>query len=594
MRASQIFGETLRHPPTETDIASHQLLLQAGYVRQLATGIYSYLPLAWRAIRKIEQILREEMDAIGGQEMNMPVVHPAELWQRTGRWQLIGEEMARFKDRRGHDMLLAMTHEEVVADLTRTEIRSYRQLPQLVYHLQTKFRDEPRARGGLIRVREFVMKDSYSLDRDEAGLKKQYISHYNAYFRIGARVGLSLTAVGSDVGMMGGKQAHEFMYLTPIGEDSLVTCSQCGYAANQEVALFRKESFDNGEPKPLQKTATPGAKTIEQLTVFLNIPSRLTAKAVFFTGTFGSGEDAEEKLIIALVRGDMETNQTLVKNYTHANALRSSNAEEIAAAGMVPGYASPVGIPHGAALIIADELIARETNLVAGANEDGFHLMNVCSGRDYLPDITANIAQAPDGSPCHRCGSPLTLSRGVEVGNIFQLGTRYTQALDALYVDEKGESLPVVMGSYGIGVGRLLACIAEEFRDEKGLKWPVSVAPYPVTLLALARKQDTSIAADSLYNSLKQEGLDILYDDRDVSPGVKFADADLRGMPIQLILSERSLEKGGVEMRRRGFKESRIVALDAILEEVREEIAEMQKELDALTESARKWKEEEQ
>jgi prolyl-tRNA synthetase len=594
MRVSQLFGETLRHPPAETDIASHQLLLQAGYVRQLAAGIFSYLPLAWRAVRKIEQILREEMNAIGGQELNMPVVHPAELWQQSGRWETIDETMVRFRDRRGHPMLLAMTHEEVVAQLAASEIRSYRQLPQLVYQIQTKFRDEPRARGGLIRVREFLMKDSYSLDKDEEGLKKQYIAHYNAYFRIGARVGLSLLAVGSDVGMMGGKLAHEFMYLTDIGEDTLVVCEQCGYAANQEVATFRKVRANTDPPRPLERVATPGTTTIESLAAYLGIPASSTAKAVFFMGTFAPPEGSNEggfvqKLVVALVRGDMETNQTLVKNSTHAIALRPAHPEEILEAGMVPGYASPVGIPPGKALVIADDLLVEETNLVAGANEEGYHLRNVCCGRDFQPDIVANIAQAGEGALCIRCGTPLSLKRGVEVGNIFQLGTRYSVALQAFYTDEDGNQKPIVMGSYGIGVGRLLACVAEAYRDEKGLIWPISVAPYALNLIGLCRAPENIAKTESLYAALQQAGVETLYDDREVSPGVKFADADLRGMPLQIVISERSLQQGGVELRRRDGTAKEIVPLADAPALARQQVDAMQAALSTAADAAPKW-----
>ncbi len=335
MRVVNLFGETLREAPAETEIVSHQLMLRAGFIRQLAAGIFSYLPLAQRSLRKIEQILREEMDAIGAQEIEMPVVHPAEIWQKTGRWQAIDETMVRFKDRKGHEMVLALTHEEVVAELTRSEIKSYKQLPQAVYQIQTKFRDEQRARGGLIRVREFIMKDSYTLDRDEAGLAIQYTAHYNAYHRIGARVGLNLIAVGSDVGMMGGKVAHEFMYLSPIGEDSLIVCENCDYAANQEIAEFEKPRYDNGPALEMEKVATPGAKTIEDLSQFLGIEPHQTCKAVFFVAEYG--KTLKNKLVVALVRGDMEVNDVLVKSWSKANVLRTATPEEITAVGMVPG-----------------------------------------------------------------------------------------------------------------------------------------------------------------------------------------------------------------------------------------------------------------
>lgn len=570
MRVSTFFGETLRDVPAEAETASHQLLLRAGYIRQLAAGIFSNLHLAHRSLQKIEQILREEMNAIGGQEVSMPVVHPGELWQQTGRWYDIDATMARFKDRRDRDMLLAMTHEEVVADLARTEIRSYRQLPQMIYHFQTKFRDEPRARGGLIRVREFVMKDSYSLDADHAGLEAQYVRHYDAYHRIGARVGLPLVAVQSDVGMMGGKVAHEFMYVTAIGEDSLALCDACGYAANLEVSAFQKEPVDNGPPQPLERVHTPGCETIEEVATFLGVEKAQTAKNVFFMGAFGG--DAPEKLVVGVVRGDMEVNLTQLLNTAGANELRPAHPEEIAAAGAVAGYASPRDLDRSRAVVIVDDLVAHSTNLVIGANEKDYHYRNATYGRDYEADTVAAIALGYDGALCANCGSPLRIARGVEVGNIFQLGDRYSKALGAYYTDEHGEEHPIIMGSYGIGVGRLLACIAEEYHDEYGLTLPIAVAPFQVALVSLAREEETREKAEALYRALQAAGVEVLYDDRDATPGVKFADADLRGMPLRLTVSERSLKKGGVELKHRTRKEFEIIPPDDVIPRVQAEI----------------------
>ncbi len=590
MRVSNLFGETLRDMPADTEIISHQTMLRAGYIRQLGAGIFSYLPLARRSLRKIEAILREEMDAIGGQEINMPVVHPAELWQKTGRWDTIDESLVRFKDRRGHDMVLAMTHEEVAADLTRSEIKSYKQLPALIYHIQTKFRDEARARGGLIRVREFVMKDSYSLDRDEAGLKKQYAMHYSAYFKIGARVGLNLLAVGGDVGMMGGKVAHEFMYLTPIGEDSLVVCEACGYAANQEAAVFAKSANLPSEEGTLTKVATPNASTIADLSAMLGITPQGTCKAVFFMADFGPAKSA--KLVTALVRGDMEANPVLVKNHTGALNLRPAQPEEIEAAGMVPGYASPVGAKQGATLVIIDECAAAANALVAGANEFGYHLLNVKCGRDFSPDIVANIALAVEGLPCAKCGATLAIKRGVEVGNIFQLGTRYSTALGATFLDETGSQKPVIMGSYGIGLGRLLACVAEEYRDERGLTLPMSVAPFQLSLVSLCRTPEGQARAESLYTEFTASGVEVLFDDRkDASAGVKFADSELRGIPLQMVVSERSLQNGGVEWKLRTNQDRTIVSLDSAVDCVKQEIKRQLDELNARTTNVPTWDE---
>lgn len=578
-RVSSLFGVTLREAPGETEVESHRLLLRAGYVRQLASGIFSYLPLAWRSLRKIEQILREEMDRIGGQELSLPVVHPAELWQKTGRWDDIDATMARFVDRRGRDMLLAMTHEEVVAFNVASEIQSYRQLPALVYQVQTKFRDEPRARGGLIRVREFLMKDSYSLDRDPAGLEVQYQAHYEAYERIGCRTGLPLTAVQSDPGMMGGKIAHEFMYVTPIGEDSLALCDGCGYAANREVAEFAFEPA-TGEPAELERVQTPGTATIAELTELLGVTAQQTAKMVFYVGRFaGEGGERDEKVVAAIVRGDLEANAIQVQNLSEALELRPAREDEIAATGMVPGFASPVGIDPAAAIFVVDTWVAESSNLVMGANEVDYHLRNVCCGRDYEPTVVGSIAAAFDGAPCGECGAGLRMVRGVEVGNIFQLGTRYTDALDAKYTDEGGAQHSIWMGSYGIGLGRLLACVAEEHRDDNGLMLPVTIAPYQVALVVLAREDTTWETAERVFAEMVDAGVEVLYDDRrDVSPGVKFKDADLRGLPLRVVIGERSLKAGGAELGRRDDGESRVVPLGEL-------VAAIQAEVEALTAS---------
>jgi prolyl-tRNA synthetase len=588
MRVSHLFGETLREAPADVDVASHQFLLRAGYVRQLAAGIFSYLPLAHRSMTKIEQILREEMDAIGGQEITMPVVHPAEPWQQTGRWQAIDESLARFKDRKNHDMVLGMTHEEIVGLLCASEVKSWRQLPMLVYQIQTKFRDEARPRGGLIRVREFTMKDSYSLDRDEAGLKKQYADHYQAYFRIFLRCGLPTLAVGSDTGMMGGKVAHEFMYVAPIGEDTLVV-DEAGYAANQEVGQFIKEPCDGGAPGAVEKVATPNCPTIEDLAKLLKIDARQTMKMVFFVGTFQEGTNKVNKLVAAAVRGDMEVNQTQVTNRVKALATRPAHPEEIQEAGMTPGYASPVGIKKGAAIVIIDDLLEKATNLVSGANEAGYHLKNVNPGRDFTPDFVAAIALAQEGyQSINR--KPLKLVRGVEVGNIFQLGTRYSVPLNANYSDESGKLQPIVMGSYGIGVGRLLACVAEEHRDQYGLALPISVAPYDVSLVMLAKKEETKTRAEQLYNDLKSAGIDVLFDDRDVAAGVKFADSDLRGMPLRVTISDKSIDKGGVEFKhRKAGKDFTIVPLDQVIFTLKAEMANLHAELKRAANQAPVW-----
>jgi prolyl-tRNA synthetase len=580
MRMSKLFTQTLRSAPAEADVASHQLLLRAGFIRQLASGIFSILPLARRSLRKIEDIVREEINAIGGQEITMPVVHPAELWRETGRWQAIGAELARFKDRADRDMVLGMTHEEVVGDLVRREIRSYRQLPQLIYQIQTKFRDEPRPRAGLIRVREFTMKDSYSLDADWEGLDQQYRAHYQAYFNIYRRCGLPVVAVRSDVGMMGGRMAHEFMFLTPIGEDTLLICDESGYAANREVATFLKPPAENEAPKPMEKVATPNTTTIESLAAFLNIPKAKTAKAYFAVATIPADDGYREQFVIAIIRGDMEVNETKLSNALKAKAMRLATEAEIGAAGAVPGYGSAIGTRG--ALVVVDDAIPTSPNLVAGANEAGYHLINTNYGRDYTAQIVADIAAAREGDTSPDGAGTLRAVRGVEVGNIFKLGTRYSDALGCTFLDKDGQAKPVIMGSYGIGIGRLLACIAEQHNDANGLIWPVTVAPYHVYLMFIGGDDpQVRSQADALYAELNAAGIEVLYDDRDERPGVKFNDADLIGLPLRVTVSGKTLAKGGVEVKRRAGGDVRLMPLDGIAATLRAELDEMRAAIQA-------------
>lgn len=549
MRLSHLFFTSLRDDPAEAEMPSHRLLVRAGYVRQLGAGIYSLLPLGLRVNRRVEQVIREEMDRIGGQEMEMPVVHPADVWRQSGRYQEIGPELARFEDRGGRDMVLAMTHEEVVGSLLADIVKSYRQLPMIVYHIQTKFRDEPRSRGGLIRVREFVMKDSYSCDRDAAGLDVSYQRHYEAYERIFERLGLATVAVSSDVGMMGGSQAHEFMVLNPAGEDVLALCEACGYAANRQVAVVPKREPAPEEPLPIEEVETPGTTTIAGLARFLGVGEERTAKAAFFVT--GDG-----RLVTAIVRGDYEVNETkLVHAVKATGGIRPAQVEEIRAAGMEPGYGSPVGARD--TVVVVDDLVERSANLVAGANREGWHLRNVNVGRDFTPDLAADITNAQEGDACPRCGSEVILRNGIEVGNIFKLGTKYADAFGATYLDENGDRHPVVMGSYGIGVGRNVACIVEAHHDEKGIVWPAEVAPYAAHLVSIGADKDPRVLeiAERLHEVAVKAGREILWDDRPESPGVKFTDAELLGMPWILTVSPRSLAADSVEVTERATGE---------------------------------------
>jgi prolyl-tRNA synthetase len=580
MRMSKLFSRTLREAPAETDAVSHQLLLRAGFIRQLAAGIFSYLPLAQRSFVKIGGIIREELNAIGGQELTMPVVHPADLWKETGRWYQIGSELGRFFDKSNRDMVLAMTHEEVVTDLVRKEINSYRQLPQLIYHIQTKWRDDPRPRAGLIRVREFTMVDSYSLDADWEGLDRQYREHYQAYFNIFNRAALPVLAVKSDVGMMGGSMAHEFMYLTPIGEDTLLLCDNCGYAANRQIARFAKPPAAPEAPLPLEKVATPATTTIESLAELLGVPKARTAKAVFLVATVTEGDRDVGRFVFAVVRGDMDVNETKLANAVKAKELRPARTEEIEAVGAVPGYASPIGLRD--IVVVVDDIIPESPNLVAGANEEGYHLLHTNYGRDYTATVVADIAVARAGDACPVCGAPLRTSGGVETGNIFKLGTRYSAAMDATFLDAEGKSRPVIMGSYGIGLGRLLACVVEEHHDDKGIIWPISIAPYQVHLVALANEKSAAAAtADQLYADLTAAGVEVLYDDRAESPGVKFMDADLIGIPLRLTVGERGLKRGGVELKRRDSADSTLVPVADVPAAVRAEIARLEDAISA-------------
>lgn len=577
MRFTNLFSKTLREDQREADAVSHNLLLRAGYVRQLAAGIFSYLHFGLRTMRKIEQVLREEMDRIGGDEISMPVVHPAELWQKTRRWYDIDESLVRFQDRGERDMVLAMTHEEVVADLASREIDSYKQLPKLVYQIQTKFRDEARARGGLIRVREFTMKDSYSLDTNPEGLQKQYEAHYHAYFRIFERIGLPVIAILSDTGMMGGQVAHEYMYVTPIGEDTIFICEESGYQANKEVATMHKV-YEHIEPLPLEKVLTPQKKTIADLAEFLGKAPKESGKVVFFKGLV----EGEEKVILALVRGDMDVNPIKVQKLGRIMKMEPATEADILTVRSVPGYASPIGIDRAKALVIADDLVTKTNNLVVGANEENYHLINACYGRDFEADIVGDIVTAFDGALCPLSdpdsGNVLRSVRGVEIGNIFQLGTKYTEALGALFMDENGRPQPIVMGSYGIGVGRLLACLCEEYHDDAGLRLPISVAPYQVHLVGLMENEETTAAAEQLYSELQQTGVEVIFDDRHkktASPGVKFSDADLIGIPIRITISKRSLKAGGVELKLRNEQEKDMIAPEDVVTVVKEKILKL-------------------
>ncbi len=557
MRLSRLFGKTQRELPSEADTPSHQLLLRAGMIRQLVTGVYSYLPLAWRALRKIENIVREEMDAAGGQELSMPVLQPIELWQKSGREKGFGQSLFRLLDRKERPLVLGPTHEEVVTDLVAHNVQSYRDLPLLLYQIQVKLRDEPRPRGGLVRVREFIMKDAYSFDADETGLNAVFDRMFQAYTNIYRRCGLPAIAIEADSGAIGGKDSREFMAITESGEDEIISCNTCGYAANAEKAESVKEKAESSPPLLIEEVATPGRRTIEEVSGFLGVLPRQTIKAVFYI--------ADGCFTMVVVRGDTEVNEIKLKNLLHAASLRLADEGEVKAAGITAGSASPVGLKG--IRVVADRLIEQGTNYIAGANKEGFHLRNVNYPRDFRAEISGDIILARAGDGCPRCEGRLISRRGIEVGHIFKLGTFLSERLGASFVDACGDARPIIMGCYGIGIGRLLAAIIEANHDEKGIIWPESVAPYKVYLCPLYMDNpDVAKIADSLYEELSKRGIEVLYDDRAESPGIKFNDADLLGIPWRVTISPRTLEKKAAELKKRTEKKAEIVGLDAIAE----------------------------
>ncbi len=554
MRMSQLFGKTLRQAPAEAEIPSHQLLLRAGLVHQIAAGVYAFLPLAWRALQRVERVIRQEMDAAGGQELMMPAIHPIEIWQASGRDQTMRDILFRFSDNRAREFVLGPTHEEIIVELFKRNVRSYRDFPLLVYQIQQKFRDEPRPRGGLIRLRQFTMKDLYSFDTDFEGLDVSYRKMFDAYTRVFERCGVPTVPALADSGAMGGRDTHEFVYLTEHGEDSCLLCPRCGYAANAEVAAFVKEAVHSGDrPAPMEEIPTPGLYTIQALADHLGIPTSKTCKAVFYS--------ADGQPVFVAIRGDMDVNESKLRHVLGAIELHYMSEQEVVAAGFVPGSAGAVGLKG--VRIVADDLLPNEVNLVAGANKPDAHLLNVNYGRDWKADAVADIALAAEGSLCAGCRTPLDLRRGIEMGQIFKLGTFYAEKLGATYLDAEGKQRPAVMGSYGIGTERLLAAVIEANHDERGIIWPAEIAPFQVHLVALQpEREDVRNAAEKLYAGLQAGGLEVLYDDRDETPGVKFKDADLLGMPLRVTVSPRTLEKGSLEVKRRQEAESELVPLE--------------------------------
>lgn len=561
MRLSRLFGKTLRQAPAEADTVSHQLLLKTGMIHQVAAGVYAYLPLGWRVLRKIERIIREEIDAAGGQELMLPVLQPLEMWQETGRDLAFGRSLFTLTDRRDRSLCLGPTHEEILTSLARLHVRSYRDLPMMPYQIQAKFRDEPRPRGGLLRVREFLMKDLYSLDVSEEALERSYQKMVRAYNNIFARCGLPVVMVEADSGAIGGKDSHEFILLAETGEDEVIHCARCGYAANAERAVFaRPEEEKAGELLPLEEVSTPGVKTIKELAGFLGVPVSQTLKAVFYA--------ADGAVVFVVIRGDLEINEVKLKNALKCIDMRLATEREVSEAGLVAGSASPIGL--SGMMIVADDSIAIGANFVVGANKPDTHLRNANYPRDFKVDVMTDVAQAQAGCACSLCGCQFISQRGIEVGHLFKLGTVFSQQMGAFYLDQDGTEKPIVMGSYGIGLGRLLAAAVEQNHDEKGIIWPPSIAPYHVYLCPLnIRHAQVSQAAGKLYSELKNDRFEVLFDDREESPGVKFNDADLLGIPIRVVVSPRTLKQGAAEVKLRTQHEVELVPLGDIVEKLK-------------------------
>ncbi|HZR07903.1 MAG TPA: proline--tRNA ligase [Myxococcales bacterium] len=571
MRMSRSFTPTLKEVPADATVASHQLLVRAGYIRQLSAGLYSILPLGQRSILKITGIVREEMSAIEAQEFYLPALNPREIWEESGRWTVMGENMFRLKDRKGADLCLAMTHEEVFTVLARAELRSYRQLPQIWYQIQTKFRDEPRPKSGLLRVRQFTMKDSYSFDVDRPGLDRAFEAHRQAYVRIFGRCGLKTIQVDAHSGAMGGSGSTEFMVPTDAGEDLIASCESCGYAANTEKAESRVETPDTYKPAggspALEQFATPGVVTIDALS---EKPYGVSADQQLKTLVYV----ADEKPVIAIVRGDDQLNEAKLQTATGASVLRPARAEEIQGwMGAKPGSLGGVGLAAKPVRVFVDRRLAGLSGLVTGANKDGFHLRNVSVARDLAYATSADLRTINAGEGCPRCGHPLAVGKALEVGHIFKLGTRYSETMGARVLDEAGKEVPIVMGSYGIGIERILAGAVELHHDADGIRMPVSIAPFHLALLPL-QMQDAAVreAAERLYRELSEAGVEVLLDDRDERAGVKFKDADLIGLPLRIAIGKKGLAEGKVELKPRGAKDLELVALDQVVERVRQAI----------------------
>ncbi len=562
MRVSKLFMATQREIPADAEIPSHQLMLRAGMIRKCASGIYSFMPIGLRSYKKVENIIREEMDRAGAQELIMPALLTAETYQASGRWEKFGPEMFRLEDRGGRPFCLGPTHEEPFTEAVRDTIRSYKQLPVTLYQIQHKYRDEKRPRFGVIRAREFVMKDAYSFDTDEEGLDKSYQAMYKAYRRIFDRLGLDYTVVDADSGAMGGSGSQEFMVKSPIGEDAICYCDDCGYAANEEKAQCNVPEKDNSEALPIEKIHTPDVKTIEELMAFMNAEPSAFVKTIIY--------NIDGKIVAVMVRGDRDINETKLTNLYDASELTLAAFDDVErVTGAKVGFAGPIGLKEKIEVVMDNEVSAM-ANFIVGACETDYHFKNVNIGRDFTPDKIADVRNAVEGDACPKCGKPLKMARGTEVGHIFKLGTKYSDALGCVYLDKDGKENSMIMGCYGIGVSRTLAAIIEQNHDDDGIIWPVVAAPYRVIVVPTKVNDEENMGlAERIYDQLVEEGYEVLIDDRNERPGVKFKDADLIGIPLRITVGRRAPE-GIVEIKYRNGGVAEEVSVEEALKAVRE------------------------
>jgi prolyl-tRNA synthetase len=563
MKRSQLFLPTLKDVPAEAEVISHQLMLRAGLIRRVAAGLYSYLPLGHRVMQKVAQIIREEMNRAGAQELLLPAVQPAELWQESGRWELMGKEMMRLKDRHQRDFCLGPTHEEVITDLVRREIRSYRQLPLMLYQIQTKFRDEIRPRFGLMRGREFVMKDAYSFDRDDAGADVSYRKMYDAYGAIFSRCGLQYSAVEAESGAIGGSYSQEFMVLADTGEDAIAVCDGCRYAANVERAEIAADPTPQSTAalKPLAPMDTPGRTSVEAVAAYLGVPRQAIVKTLLY--------DVDGHVVGVLVRGDRQVNEAKLAKHVQRGGVRLADHATIERiTGGPEGFSGPVGLVG--VPILADHEVRGLSNIVVGANAPDMHYVNANEGRDFGVDHYLDVRMVSEADPCARCGKPLRIVRGIEVGHVFKLGTKYSTCMDATYLDADGTAHPMVMGCYGIGVGRTAAAAVEQHHDADGIVWPLPIAPLHVMVVPVNAADSRSWeTAQSLHNALEAAGIEVLLDDRDERPGVKFKDADLIGLPLRVTIG-KALAQGQVELLARSARRTIMVRVEEVVPRLRQ------------------------